>query len=149
MFSLVKRVAKKEGEVLDEKILNQIVESAQGHARNALQILEQVLGADPEKRIILAKQFEDQQTQGIELCRALINRKTQWKDAAAILTGLKDQEAETIRRNVLGYCQAVLLNGRADTQVGYVLEQFITPFYDSGFPQLTLACFTVLCGNRE
>jgi len=59
------------------------------------------------------------------------------------LRGLKDQEAESIRRVVLGYCQAILL--KSDMQrAGVVLEAFIDPFYDSGFPQLVYACYSII-----
>ena len=73
--------------------------------------------------------------------------KKSWKIIANILSGLKEEEPESIRRMVLGYCQAILLKGVANNQVGVVMEVFMEPFYNSGFPQLTLACYVSINGN--
>jgi len=142
MRILLKRVARRESTGLEEEVLTQIVNSAKGHPRNALQVLEQVLNVPVEQRMETAKKAEAEVIQSIELCRALINKKS-WKEISAILTGLKDQEAEGIRRAVLGYCQAILLSGKDEPLCGLILEEFINPFYDSGFPQLTYACYAV------
>ena len=109
--------------------------------RNALQILERVLSVPEDKRIEVAQQSAAEQSQSIELCRALLNKKP-WGEVNKILVGLKDQEAESIRRVVLGYCQSVLLKSDM-VRAGRVLEEFLTPFYDSGFPQLVYACYAV------
>jgi len=61
------------------------------------------------------------------------------------LNGLKDQDPESIRRHVLGYAQAVLLKSD-NSRAGLVLESFIEPFFNSGFPQLVLACYIVYKG---
>ena len=112
-----------------------------GRPRNAINILEQVLQPPEEKRLKVAERVAEEQAQGIELCRALIKRAP-WGAIAKILVGLKDQEAESIRRMVLGYMQSVLLK-TDNSQAAFVLEEFIEPFYDSGFPQLVHACYIV------
>jgi DNA polymerase III gamma/tau subunit len=142
MRILLKRIARRESTSLDEAVLNQIVNSAKGLPRNALQILEQVLNVVPEQRMEAAKKAEAEVIQSIELCRALIKRAS-WSTVATILSGLKDQEAEGIRRAVLGYCQAILLNGKDEPLCGLIMEEFMSPFYDSGFPQLVYAAYSV------
>lgn len=143
MRSLLKRVVAKEGEVLDKEVYDLIIENNNGLPRNALQVLEQILNVDPEYRLDLAKKSEEQINQSIELCRILISPHANWKTVSSILNGLRDQDAEGIRRVVLGYCQSILL--KADMfRAGTVLEAFIEPFYDSGFPALVLACYTVI-----
>jgi len=141
MHALLRRVVKREEETLEDEIYNSIVQNCNGLPRNALQILEQVLNVAPDYRLDVAKKTEEQINQSIELCRALIKRAS-WRTIATILTGLKGQEAESIRRVVLGYCQAILLS-RDEYQAGTVLEAFIDPFYDSGFPQLVYACYSI------
>ena len=143
MHGLLRRVVKDEGETLDKDIYSQIITSSKGHPRNALQILEQVLNVPEEDRLTAAKKAEAEVVQSIELCRALLNN-TPWKGIAAILSGMKDQEAEGIRRVVLGYCQSILLKGQDNPLCGLIMEEFMNPFYDSGFPQLTFACFSVI-----
>jgi DNA polymerase III subunit gamma/tau len=142
MYSLLRKVARSEGEQLEENIYEIIIRDSLCHPRNALQILEQVLKVSPERRAEVAQQTAAQQSQTIELCRALLNRAP-WKSVAVILTGLKDQEAEGIRRSVLGYCQNILLSGKDMPICGLILENFTVPFYDSGFPQLVYACYSV------
>ena len=143
MFGLLRRVVHSENEELSKEIYDQIIQDSLGHPRNALQILEQVLNTPKDKRLEIAKQGAEQQTQAIELCRALL-KETKWKPVADILVGLKDQDAEGIRRMVLGYCQAVLLNGKDDAVCGLIMEEFRAPFYDIGTPGLTLACYSVI-----
>lgn len=141
MKGLLKKVARDEGETLTDEVMETLVESSQGHPRNALQILEQVLNADPARRQETALKASEQISQTIQLCRALLGRSP-WLKVASILSGLKDQEPESIRRAVLGYCQAVLLKGD-NILAGAVMEEFIEPFYDSGFPQLVFACYSI------
>jgi DNA polymerase-3 subunit gamma/tau len=142
--SLVRKVAKLEGEKLDKEVWEQIAIDSQGHARNALQILEQVLAVESEQRFEMAKKSAEEQSQTIELCRALIGKKG-WKAISHILSGLKDQEPENVRRAVLGYCSAILLKSEND-QAGLVMECFIENFYNSGFPGLVFACLSVTKG---
>lgn len=142
MYGLLRKVIKEEGEVLEKEIIDQIVISAKGHPRNALQILEQVLNVPAEKRLEVAKKAEAEAVQSIELCRALIGRKG-WKAISEILTGLKDQDPEGIRRVMLGYCQAILLSGKDEPLCGLIMEEFVNPYFEFGFPQLTYACYSV------
>jgi len=142
MYHLLRKVATKEGEQLTREVYDIIIRDSLGLPRNALQTLEQVLRASPERRVEIAQQAAAEQSQSIELCRILLKGGT-WKEVNTILNGLRDQDAESIRRVVLGYCQAVLLKGDV-YRAGLILEEFITPFYDSGFPQLVYACYSII-----
>jgi DNA polymerase-3 subunit gamma/tau len=141
LISLLRRIVREEGETLDKTVYDQIIISSFGQPRNALQILEQVLNVPEQRRIETAKQAAVEQSQSIELCRALI-KGAKWKEISIILKGLKDQDAEGIRRQVLGYCQAVLLN-EDNPKAGFILEQMRDHFYDVGFPGLTLATYII------
>jgi DNA polymerase-3 subunit gamma/tau len=142
MFSLLRQVVRKEGDEIEKQIYDQIIETAQGHPRNALQILEQVLKVPAEERLEISKRQIDNQAEIIELCRALLNA-SKWSVVKEIITKLKDQEAETIRRVVLGYMQAVLLKGE-NNQAAFIIENFWEPTYDVGFPYITYACYSVI-----
>ncbi len=142
MVTLLRGVVRGEDEKITKAVYDQIIQDSQGHPRNALQILEQVLVVEPDRRVEVAKQSAEMQSQTIELCRALLDN-TGWKNISTILAGLKDQDPESIRRAVLGYCQAVLLKGE-NHQAAAVMEQMAEPFYASGFPGLVLACYTVV-----
>jgi len=141
MFSLLRRIVREEGETLEQEVYNQIIQDSLCHPRNALQILEQVLSVAPERRLEMAKQTAEVQSQAIELCRALIKHEP-WGKVNKILVGLKGQEEETIRRIVLGYCQAILLK-EDNTRAGLIMEELFDPFYNSGFPGLVYKCYSI------
>jgi len=141
MRGLLRKIIKEEGESLENEVIDQIITNTNGLPRNALQLLEQVFCVPKEMRLEVAQKFEAETAQAIDLCRALL-KNAGWGEIRGILQGLKGQDAESIRRVVLGYCQSVLLN--EDKAIcGLILEEFITPFYDSGFPQLVYACYSV------
>ena len=144
MMSLLRKVVKAEEDSLQKLVYDQIIQDSLGHPRNALQILDQVLRVDEDKRLNVARRSAEEQSQSIELCRALLNVSS-WSKISKLLGGLKDQEAETIRRHVLGYCQAILLKGEND-RAALVLENFMEPFYNTGFPGLIYACYVVVKG---
>jgi len=143
MKGLLNKIVIRENETLDEIIYEHIIQDSQGHPRNAIQILEQVLSVPPENRLEVAKKAESELFEVNELCRALIKKGTGWKEVRTILAGLQNQEPEGIRRMVLGYCKSILL--KSDNPLcGLIMEEFVNPFYDSGFPQLVLACYTII-----
>lgn len=142
MTKLITRVVKKEKiKKLDDLVVRSIVESALGHPRNALTILEKVIKASPKKQLKIAKEEAENQNASIDLCRAL--GKGNWKQVSSILKGLKGEDPEDIRRAVLGYATSVLLNGNNETYAR-ILEEFAEPTYNSGFPQIVLASHNVL-----
>lgn len=147
MRKLLMRVVKAENEKLLKPVYEAIIESAQGHPRNALQILDQVLSTEPDARMRVAEKAQEESVQAIELCRAIISGAG-WTKVSNILSELKDQDAEGIRRLVLGYCSAVLLKGE-NSQAGLIMEEFREPMYDIGFPGVVLACYSVVCGSEE
>jgi len=145
LLNLLREVVRAEGEVLHKRVYDQICQDSLGHPRNALQILEQVLSVEPDQRLETAKKTAEETSQSIELCRALI-RDDKWGSIAKILSGLQEQDPESIRRHVLGYCKSVLLK-EANDQAGLIMENFIRPFYDSGFSGVLLACYSVTKGE--
>ena len=142
MYALLLGIVKAEGDSLKSDIINQIIQDSMGLPRNAINILEQVLSASEDRRLIVAQKTAEKQSQVIELCRSLIKQES-WNRVNKILTGLKDQDPENIRRAVLGYCQAILLKDKNDI-AGLVMENFIDPFYNSGFPGLVFACYKTI-----
>jgi DNA polymerase-3 subunit gamma/tau len=143
MKGLLRGIVKQEGETLESEIYDQIIQDSLGHPRNAIQILEQVLSVSEDRRLEVAKQTAAKQSQIIELCRVLINPKSTWKETIGILNGLKDQEAESIRRVIIGYCQAILLKTDMP-RAGLVLECFMEPNFTNGYPQLVLNCYQAI-----
>jgi DNA polymerase-3 subunit gamma/tau len=135
-------VAKKEGFKLSDKVAGKIAETADGSPRKALVLLEQVIPLDKDKQLDGVVKG-DTKAQSIDLCRKLI-AKAPWKDVAAVLKNLTD-EPEAVRRHVLGYARAVLLNGNPR---GYaIIRAFQYDFFASGAAGLTAACWEACSGR--
>lgn len=145
MQKLLKKVVRAEGKkITDVSVYEQIIQDSLGHPRNALQILEKVINVSEAQQLAIAKQAAVEASESIQLCRGLIDRSP-WSKIKVILAGLKEQEPESIRRHVLGYCQSVLLKGEND-RAAFVIEMFREPLYDIGFPGLVFACYSVVKG---
>jgi DNA polymerase-3 subunit gamma/tau len=142
MFKALRRIVKLEKKKLNKEVYDQIIMDALGHPRSAIQILEQVLSLPEKKQLEAAKRVAAEQSQSIELCRALISGDA-WPKVRGILKGLKDQDAEGIRRHILGYAQSVLLN-KSSNRAALVIEELLEPLYDVGFPGLVYACYSVV-----
>lgn len=142
MKKLLHGVIKAEETSLESSVYTQIISTAQGHPRNALQILEKVLSVSENKQLEQAEKYEEEVTESFALCQALL-KKSGWNTVRSILEGLKKQDAEGIRRHVMAYASGTLLKSD-NVQAGIILEEFVEPFYNSGFPGLTLACYLVV-----
>jgi len=144
MKSLLEYVVKKENDELDKKVYKSIVSNAKGHPRNALNILQQVLSVSKKKRLKIAENYEVEESESILLCRSLLNQEG-YDAAQKILKGLQNQNPESIRRHVLGYCQSILLGNDwkgSHQKAAIILEEFSEPTYDMGFVQIIRACFS-------
>ena len=144
MTDLITEIAEKEGEMLNEEVIEQIVINGLGHPRDTINILEQVLATPEKRRLATAQKSQLLQSEGKELCQALL-KGNNWKTINGILKGLKEQDPEGIRRIVLGYMSAVLLNSDNE-RAGLILECFEEPFYNTNFPGLVSACYKVVKG---
>jgi DNA polymerase III gamma/tau subunit len=144
MMKLLRTVVKGEGKKVAISVYEQIVRDSLGLPRNAIQILEKVIKVPEVQQLEIAKQSAVQYSESIQLCRALFE-KAGWKKISTILTGLKQEDPESIRRQVLGYCQSILLKQEND-RAAFVIEIFQEPLYNIGFPGLVLACYSVVKG---
>lgn len=143
---LVVEVAEKEKIEVGEDVREKIIEVANGSARKALVILNQIQDLKTQEEMIEAVIKSDPQKQGIDLAK-MIFRKTNWKEIAKLISEI-DEEPETIRRIILGYAQSSLLKGWGNPKfAAYVINCFRDPYYDIGKPGLVLSCYEAVCGN--
>ena len=143
---LIKRVARKEAIEITPELSELIAKKSEGSARVSLQILEKIVGIDPEKALkVISAYVDEDSAEVIELCRALLSSRA-WPEVCKVLKGLKEAavDAEKARYAVLGYMSSVLLGGKQNDKAALALEYFSEPFYSSGFPGLTLACYQTL-----
>lgn len=139
MLSLLSRVCKESNIKITKEIAMLIVEKADGHPRNALNLLEKVDGLTKEEQVEVINEFKIEEEEAITLCRALMENKPNWKKVSGILKILKS-DPETTRRAVLGYCSAVLVNS-GQVKAFNIMECFEEPFYNTDKPGLVLACY--------
>ncbi len=138
MIAYLNTICELEKVEVDNDILKLICEQADGSCRQSLILLEQVINLDDEEQVEFLEKSKTNESEIIDLCRALIAKK-KWSIIAKILKGI-EQEPEKARYAVLGYCNSVLLNnGSADA--AYIIECFSEPFYSSGKAGLTLASY--------
>ena len=137
------RTAMRNEIAVDRTVLELIAEVSDGSPRQALQHLESVVGMDPEmaRKVVLSGNIDEPEVKNLA---GLLIKNTPWKDIAAQLKLLKDKDAEGLRRAVLGYCNAILLNGKADNTIADVLQIMASAnTYDSGLPGFTALCYQV------
>jgi len=135
---LITRVCKREKITLSEDIKDDLISGAQGSARMALVFLDKMASLDEDQRSEALKMKMEEEIEGIELCRLLID-SANFKKIAEVLKNLKG-EPESIRWSVLGYARSVLLKSRT-YQAYLVIECFKNNFYDSKAAGLASACY--------
>lgn len=141
MTRLLKRIVEAEG-VTDfpEAAYQLIHQNSLGHVRAALVILDKVIDLPAQKLLAACEQAAGEEAQVIDLCRALIKGE-KWGKVSALLRPIQEsQEAESVRYAVLGYMNSVLLK-EDNPRVFLVMEAFREPFYNTGKPGLTFACY--------
>jgi len=125
MFTLLRRVAHKEGVKIDLDILHKVADLSEGSSRQGLKILSSIIGfdTDEERKEFLEKNtFNEENGEVIELCRALLNQEG-WAKYMECLEKLKDQlssNSESIRQAVMGYAYAVLKKGMNPAAIGMI-----------------------------
>lgn len=132
------RVAEAEEYSPTQDVLDAIVDKCEGSARTALVMLEHASTLTEEQALESIQNHKNVENEAIDLCRAIMQKKG-WKTVAGILENLKG-EAESIRRNVLGYARTCLIKN-GDWQAYNVICSFEKAFYDSGDAGLARASY--------
>jgi DNA polymerase III gamma/tau subunit len=140
LLALLTSICSTEKIKIDETVLERISQVAEGSARQALVLLEQVFGLESTPAQLAVVDNPDLKAKAIDLARLLINRKTKWPAVAKVLKEL-EEDPEAVRRLVLGYMAGVLRNGKQDNHVFKVLTNFEGDFFASGQSGLVRACY--------
>ena len=151
MYKLLHKVVVREHKAVPVATLELIVRNSIGSPRQGLVLLEKVIDLDKHDMEKAVEKFAKEQGTVIDLCRALM-KNAGWPNVKVILKGLQDQNADTVRRAVMGYCNKVLL-GNADAKtmkrVYFIMDNFKNNFYDTGHPELSFACLQTLMDIKE
>ncbi len=144
MRILLDSVIEKEGTPIVEKVVDRIVEVAEGSARKALVLLHQVIGLEDEEEQLKLVQADGVKKQSWDLVKALLYERPEWSKIAAIIKGLDGEEPEQIRRHVLACAGTeVLKGGRNAGRASFILQEFEANWFDSGRSGLIRASWEV------
>lgn len=143
MQVLLDGVAGKAGIELTPDVRDKIGAHAEGSARKALVLLNAVAGIEGEEEQLQAIEASDVQVAAISLARLLLKPGVRWPEVAAVLKGL-EEDPEGLRRMILGYCSAILLNGKQADKAFNIIDVFARNFFDSGKAGLVAACYEVV-----
>lgn len=130
-----------------ENILRQIAEYSLGSPGVALKMLDGIIGLDPADMEVQATRMVESTSNIKELINGLQYGKD-WSTIARILKGLSGEDHERVRRGVLGYVNAILLNGKLSPELARIMFAFKEPYYATGRNGLTLSCLTVIMAKR-
>lgn len=140
---VVAEVIDKECLKIGEKVVAKICEVADGSARKALVLLNQVAEIKDEAKQLKAVLNSDIKIAAIEIARALLNGSP-WAKVANILKGI-DEEPEQLRHLILGYATTVLLSNskRVLPRAALMIDVFRDNFFDSKRAGLVACCYEV------
>jgi DNA polymerase III gamma/tau subunit len=145
LTTLVQSVAAAEQCKMPDAVVKRIVECADGSAREAVKLLNKVIGLKTEAEQLEAVVPEGVAKQADELVRLLVwQPNTKWADLATVLKDVTD-DPEQLRRRILGCARAELLKANAKTsgRAYALICAFEGNFYDSGASGLARACYEV------
>jgi DNA polymerase-3 subunit gamma/tau len=146
-MGLLRHVVKCEDSMLSKKVYEKIIETSEGHPRNALNILDQVLSADKQDQLEVAGMSMEGSKETIELYKALLNQKS-WGIVAKIIKSLQEnkEDAEQIRLYIRRCCANALMWGKND-RAAQIMEEIIDhTYYESKFDGLIFDCYSIVEG---
>lgn len=135
-FVLVDQIAEKEGTSISEDVKEALFDACEGSARKLLVLLHSVIGLSSENAQIDAiAQSSGTSSASTDLAKALLKARN-FTEVAPVLKALRaaSEDAEKVRRGVLGYHTAILLNSPGNTKCARVIDLFSDNTYDCGFP---------------
>jgi DNA polymerase III gamma/tau subunit len=149
---LLQEVCDKEGIKIEETVRDKIVEQAEGSAREALVLLDQIAGIDGEEERLAAVCNPESKREAIELCRAITEPRANWSRIADMVESIVEggeTGIESVRRMVLGYAYAILRKNPRNELARETIVQFGLNFFESGKAGLLGACWDVAKPNGK
>ena len=142
MAALIVSVFVAEKKQIEDDVVYDIVEVADGCPRQALVILDQIIDMDPRRQRRAVRDYVTNEAKTIELCRALLNNRS-WREIQDILADLTD-DPEKVRRAVIGYMSAVAIKENRESvveQAASVYRCFNVNYFDTGKAGLVFSCY--------
>lgn len=145
ILGLVRTVAEKYNSNINSNVGKKLVETAEGSARKALVLLQQIIGLPDDETKINTLQKSDAQQSAIEIARALMTGKP-WSVVADLVSAC-EEEPESIRWMILSYFSKVALGGRGADRATEILEEFQYNYFDTKKAGLVMSCYRACKGG--
>lgn len=142
MWELLSFVATQEKIKIHEEVIDRVIERAEGSARQALVLLDMIVGIEDEDEQ-LAKITKGAPEGDInKLARWLISENPSWTEIRKMLVKLSE-DPEEARRRIYGYMGAVLRKSSGkQAELAYTgMLAFQDMWLDCGQARLTQACY--------
>lgn len=144
----LKEICGKEGIDLSDKILCKIAESSEGHVRDAIRTLDQVIDMEDEESIMqIVSAGVGGDVNAFEICKILANPRdtAKWGKIVPILEGVNGGW-EGLRISTLGYMTAIVKNPKSKPEMtdyaAAVASCFLEPLYSSDAKhKFALSCY--------
>jgi DNA polymerase III gamma/tau subunit len=134
LLALLDKVVEAEDIKIKSEILEAIAENSNGSPRQALVYLEDCQYCESESEALKVMRQAGQSKEIIDLCRMLIDGRSQWPDAIRLIKAMDNVEAESCRIVICNYLASVLLNtkdGSRAKRMLSILECFRSPYNSS------------------
>jgi DNA polymerase III gamma/tau subunit len=140
LTELINWVLTELNENVEKDVIEQIVEVADGCPREVLVLLDSIIDLPPDKRMDAIIGSEAQK-EIRDLCQGMLKNQS-WSQLSKILKGIKGVEAESARRAITGYMQAVALNNpKSADRAALIFDCFRESTFTNGMPGITFACY--------
>lgn len=142
MLLLLKRTARAEKIKISSEVCDRIIEIAQGGCRKALKLLAKVLylDDDEERLEVLKGESVSDNEDSKQLCQLLLKKGVSLNTLLQTLKKIDVSEPERLRQGVMGYMNAVLMNGNVSVEALSALQAFSqADTYRNGKFALTVA----------
>lgn len=135
---------------VDDEVIEAIANKSESVPRRALKLLDKVTGIQTDKALVIIQSensgdLEDPNI--LAICRGLLEGNS-WSAIANNLKNVKGSDVEGIRRQILGYMAAVLVN-KPSQKVACIMGYFIDTFFNSGYGGLVYACYCALIESKN
>jgi len=125
---------------LDKETMKELYYITEGSPREALVMLDKIIDLDPKQQLEVLKSESIEENKDIlDLSNALI-KKQSWSKIIKILRAITAEDPEKVRRSILGLMNYKLMKGD-NPKAALIMECFKEPFYNTGRPGLTMACY--------
>ncbi len=133
MSALIDWVLECEEKKISKEVQKEIVRVAEGCARQALVILDQVVDITDEKEALASiAAVSVGEAEVVDICRALIGKESWNNVREKVKLVLAKTEPEKLRYAILGYFSAVLLNSKQNDRASEIIDLFSENTYSTG-----------------